>query len=218
MANLVTTSRLVLVLAVILLAYGPPTAWRLLTVPLLIAAFVTDAVDGHLARKRGEASVFGAMLDIAVDRIVELCLWVVLAHLDLVPVWVPIVFIIRGGLVDTIRGAASARRHRAPLDTVEGRIARWLVAGSFMRTFYAVVKAVTFCWLMLLHGLAPLVPGLFAAWGWLLEGIGIGLVWLSVAICLLRGLPVVNEYLAALAPAAPKPGATDAADARPVRR
>lgn len=219
MANLVTTSRLLLVLAVIMLAYGPETAWRLLAVPLLIAAFVTDAIDGYLARKRGEESVFGAMLDIAVDRIVELAMWVVLADLDLVPVWVPLLFIVRGGLVDTIRGAASARQHKAPFDTVHGPVARWLVAGAFVRSFYAVLKAVVFCWLMLLHGLLPLLPPeIPAQWGWLLDGISAVLVWTTVILCLARGLPVVNEYLATLAPDRAGTPQDDAPNARAVRR
>lgn len=196
MANLVTLSRFLLVIAVIVLAYGPPTAWRLLTVPLLAVAFITDAVDGHLARRRGETSVFGAMLDIAIDRIVEISMWVVLADLDLVPVWVPLVFIARGGLVDTIRGEASAREQRAPFDTITGRIGRFIVAGAFVRAFYAVIKAVTFCWLLLLHAGLPLVPELPAAWaraGWL---VGDVLVLASVALCLIRAVPVLTGYMA----------------------
>jgi hypothetical protein len=92
MANLVTLSGFVLVLAAVLLVYGPPTPWRLVAVPLLILAFATDALDGYVARRLGESSRFGDMLDIAVDRIVEITLWIVLADLDLVPVWVPILY------------------------------------------------------------------------------------------------------------------------------
>lgn len=196
MANLVTLSRFLLVLAVIVLAYGPPTPWRLLAVPLLALAFITDAIDGYVARKRGEASVFGAMLDIAVDRIVEISLWVVLADLDLVPVWVPLVFVARGGLVDTIRGEASAREQRAPFDTVTGRIGRFIVAGAFVRTFYAVVKAVAFCWLLLLHGALPLLPDLDPRWVRLGWAIGDVLVLAAVALCIARALPVLAGYLA----------------------
>lgn len=195
MANLVTLSRFVLVLAAILLAYGPPTAWRLLAVPLLILGFVTDAIDGYLARRRGEASVFGAMLDIAVDRIVEISLWVVLADLDLVAVWVPLVFVARGGLVDTIRGEASARQQLAPFDTVAGRLGRFIVAGAFVRTLYAVVKATTFSWLLLLHALVPLLADPGAAWVASAWRLGDALVLVSVALCLLRALPVLAGYL-----------------------
>lgn len=205
LANLVTLSRFILVLAAVVLVYLPPTPWRLLAVPLLILAFVTDALDGYVARRRGETSVFGPMLDIAIDRIVEITLSIVLADLDLVGVWVPIVFVVRGGLVDTLRGAASARDRRAPFDTVSGRLGRFLVAGAFVRTLYAVLKAVTFCWLLLLHGLLPLLPQPDLPWVVSAQRIGDVLVYASVALCLLRALPVLADYPAALrrAPEAP---------------
>ena len=42
-----------------------------------------DGVDGYVARKRNETSVFGSIFDIAIDRVVENVLWVVLADLGL---------------------------------------------------------------------------------------------------------------------------------------
>jgi phosphatidylglycerophosphate synthase len=199
MANLVTLSRFFLVLAAILFAYGPPTPWRFATVALLIVAFATDAVDGLLARSRGETSHLGAMLDIAVDRIVEITLWIVLVDLALVPVWVPLVFVARGGFVDAIRGAASARQKRAPFDTIAGRFGAFIVAGSFVRTSYAVIKAVTFCWLFFLHALVPPVVELDPHLMALGQGIGRDLIYLSVAICLLRALPILMQYPAVAA-------------------
>src|SRR4029453_19029077 len=83
MANLITLSRLLLLFVVVAIAYQPPTWLKLIDIPLLIFVFVTDGLDGYVARRRGEASQFGAMFDIAVDRIVELSLWVVFTHLDL---------------------------------------------------------------------------------------------------------------------------------------
>ena len=48
---------------------------------------------------------------------------------------------------------------------------------------------------MLLLPLPELVPEIWARWEWLLTGIGMSLVYLSVVICLARGLPVVTEFL-----------------------
>lgn len=196
MANLVSVSRLLLVGLVIWIAYQPPSYWQLTAVPILIIAFVTDALDGYLARKREESSVFGAMLDIAVDRIVELSLWVVLVDLKLVGVWVPLVFIVRGSLVDAIRGGESGRLGVAPFDTIVSQFGRWLVKSHFMRAFYAVLKAVAFCWLLLILPFPSLFPDFWRDWAWLLEGIGAVLVWAAVLICLARGLPVIVEELA----------------------
>jgi CDP-diacylglycerol--glycerol-3-phosphate 3-phosphatidyltransferase len=196
MANLITFSRLLLMFVVIEMAYQPSSWLKLLDVPLLIFVFVTDGLDGYVARKRGETSQFGAIFDIAVDRIVELSMWVVLVHLGLAPVWVPLVFVIRGSIVDAIRARQTAAAPASPFDVMRSPLARFLVAGRFMRGFYAVMKAVVFCWLLLLQPLPDLVPAIWAEWSWLLHAISTGLIWIVVALCVARGLPVIVEFLA----------------------
>lgn len=195
MANLITLSRLLLVLVVIILAHFASPAWHLANVVLLILAFVTDALDGAVARKRGETSRFGAMFDIATDRIVELSLWVLFAQLGLVGLWVPLLFIARGSITDSIRAAELAETGRAPFNSLDSPVSRWIVAGVFMRVFYAVIKAVTFCWLMLTFALSALIPDLSPSFLSLLQVTGQVLVLLSVALCLLRGAPVLVEFL-----------------------
>jgi CDP-diacylglycerol--glycerol-3-phosphate 3-phosphatidyltransferase len=193
-ANLITLSRIFLLFMVILMAYQPPSWWQFLDVPLLIIVFVSDALDGYVARKRNETSLFGAMFDIASDRIVEMSMWVVLAHLGLAPVWAPLVFIVRGSIVDAIRAGEGATHGKRPFDIMEHPLARWLVAGRFMRAFYAVVKAHAFCWLLLIQPMPSMVPGFWARWSWLMEGIGLALVWSAVILCIARGAPVVVEF------------------------
>ena len=195
MANLITLSRLLLLILVVAIAYRPPSWWQLINVPLLILVFVTDGLDGYVARKRNEASLFGAMFDIAGDRIVELTMWIVLADLDMVPIWVPLVFVIRGIVVDTIRASGAEHAGQSPFSMIRSPAGRWLVAGKFMRIFYAVLKAHAFCWLLLIYPLPNLVPGFWADWGALLTIVGQVLVYASVLCCLLRGLPVVIEFV-----------------------
>lgn len=195
MANLITLSRLLLLMAVVVIAYLPPSPWQLANVLLLILVFVTDGLDGYVARRRNEATLFGALFDIAGDRIVELTMWIVLADLDLVPIWVPILFVVRGTIVDTIRASHSRREGDSPFAMMETPLGRWLVAGKFMRIFYAVLKATAFCWLLFLQPFGLVLPGIWAGWGHVMIGFGNALVYLSVFICLLRGLPVVAEFL-----------------------
>ena len=193
MANLITLSRLLLLIVVVVIAYQPYSWWHVFNIALLILVFATDGIDGYIARKRGEESVFGAMFDIASDRITELTMWIVFVDLGIVPVWVPLIFIIRGTIVDTIRANQVTTAHGAPFSMLETPIGRWLVAGKFMRVFYAVLKATTFCWLLLIQPLPVLLP-VFSDWMRQLEIVGIGLVYLSVLICVMRGLPVIMEF------------------------
>lgn len=164
MANLITLSRLLLLIVVVAMAYQPHSLWQFLDVPLLIIVFVSDGFDGYVARRRGETSLFGAMFDIAGDRIVELTMWIVLADLDLVPVWVPLVFVVRGTIVDAIRSSQTSHRGQSPFAMMETPLGRWLVAGKFMRIFYSVLKAHAFCWLLLIQPVPALFPQFWAAW------------------------------------------------------
>lgn len=195
MANLVTLSRLILLLAVVVIAYQPSSAVQLVNVPLLIVLFVTDAVDGYIARRFNEASLFGAMFDIASDRIVEYTLWIIFANLDLVPIWVPLIFVFRGTIVDTIRSNHVRAEGESPFSMMRSRIGKWLVGGQFMRVFYAVIKAVAFCWLALIQPLEAVTPDFWAEWRLPLVGISNLLIYLAVCLCLLRGLPVIIEFV-----------------------
>lgn len=195
MANLVTLGRLLLLIVVAVLAYQPYSWWHVFNVGLLILVFASDGIDGYVARKRNEASVFGAVFDIAGDRITELSLWIVTADLGLVPIWVPIVFVIRGSIVDAIRAAQVSTLHDSPFSMMQSAVGKWLVAGRFMRIFYAAVKGTAFCWLLLIAPLVELTPVFWASWGWLLQLIATSLVYLSVVLCVLRGLPVIVEFV-----------------------
>ena len=70
MANLITLLRLLLLFVLLVLAYRATPAWQLLDAPLLLLIISLDGLDGYVARKRSETSVFGSIFDIAVDRIV----------------------------------------------------------------------------------------------------------------------------------------------------
>jgi CDP-diacylglycerol---glycerol-3-phosphate 3-phosphatidyltransferase len=134
------------------------------------------------------------MFDIAGDRIVELTMWIVLAHLQLVPIWVPIVFVVRGTIVDAIRASQTTSRRESPFALMASPLGKWLVAGRFMRALYAVAKATAFCWLLLLQPLPVVVPALWADHGAIGVAVGEGLVLVAVALCLVRGLPVIVEF------------------------
>lgn len=195
MANLITFSRFLLLLVLLGIVYWGSPWLQLVNAPLMVFIIITDALDGYVARKFGEETLFGATFDIAVDRIVENVMWVVLAHLGFVGVWVPLLFIIRGSLVDAIRskGAASGT---AAFDLARSPLARFLVAGKFMRGTYAAIKAITFAWILLWQPFPELTPQLWAAWSGVITSISFVLVVLSAAFCVVRGLPVIIEFIA----------------------
>ena len=64
-----------------------------------------------------------------------------------------------------------------------------------MRNFYGIIKTLAFIWLFLLPPMEQLAPGFWAEWRDLLHAIAYALVGASLALCLIRGLPVVVEFM-----------------------
>lgn len=182
LANWITLSRLPLLLMCILILYlgSPPV--QLGGVALLFVGLMLDTVDGMVARRTGRTSLFGSVLDIAADRTYELVLWVCFADLRMVPMVLPLIVVARTTLTDALRsmeigtGTAPFAQHRSPLG-------RFLVASSWMRTGYSAGKVTTFCGLALARALSGWPEALTA---WLRV-----VAWLTVVICVLRGLPVI---------------------------
>ena len=196
-ANLITIARLPLLVGIVLCLYSPSPTLRLITIPLLIVLITMDTVDGIIARRRGEESVLGSVLDIMADRVVELVLWVVYAHLRLIPVAVPIIYIMRGIIVDSLRNMG-ASEGTAPFKTMQTRLGAWLVGSPWMRSTYGASKLISFAGLATAHTLAA-----YAARGVVSENtVSLALTifnvttWISVTFCLVRGLPVIIEHLA----------------------
>jgi CDP-diacylglycerol--glycerol-3-phosphate 3-phosphatidyltransferase len=188
LANLVTLARLPLLLVLVALLFVPSLAVQLAGLGLLIVLFLMDWFDGYVARARHEVTEMGAVLDVALDRAVENILWLTFMYLAMVPLWVPIVFLIRSFIVDGIRGVALARG-KSGFGMMHSPVGRFLVASRFMRALYGLAKAVVFCLLYLTHALALKYPGAPLA----LHSLNQGLIFLTVGLCLLRGIPVLLD-------------------------
>jgi len=195
LANWITLSRFPLLLVNILILYFGSPAARLTGVGLLFVGLMLDTVDGIVARKTGQSSLFGSVLDIAADRTYELVLWVCFADLGMIPLVIPLIIIARTTLTDALRsigvgqGTAPFAQHRTALG-------RFLVGSAVMRTGYAVTKVVTFCGLALAqafsgfgadNGLPQEVP-------WMMRVLRVT-AWLAVVFCVFRGLPVIISSL-----------------------
>ncbi len=193
MANTITLSRLPLLVGVVLLLYWGSPATRVLTAGLVLVLILMDSLDGIVARRRHEVGMLGSKLDIAVDRIVELVMWVVYSNLGLISVAIPIIVIIRGGLVDTIR-SFSLVYGETSFGMMQTKWGKRLVASNFMRTLYGLVKAIAFTTLALSLGLQGLWAGTDRAGA--ADGLltfAVVMSWLAAILCVVRGAPVLWE-------------------------
>jgi cardiolipin synthase (CMP-forming) len=101
--NLLTLSRLLIAPLVALWilggSYGQALGW-------LIAAGITDGLDGWIARRFGWSSRFGAMLDPIADKVLLVTVYVSMGIAGLVPQWLVWLVVGRDVLILGFAGAA----------------------------------------------------------------------------------------------------------------
>lgn len=199
MANLITIGRLVLLFVTIALIYTrsyPVLTWCVL---LIAIVFASDALDGFIARRRQSTSEFGAIIDIAGDRVVENALWVVFADLGLIGVWAPLLVLTRGFFVDAMRGMGYSAGKTAFGENTMMRtpISSFIAASRFMRAFYGVAKALGFVFLTSLFAARVAPDKGFASFyahdaarifGW-------AMVYSALALTVIRGIPVLIDAM-----------------------
>ncbi len=203
-ANIITLIRLILTFFVVAL-FNINFYTNIAMFIMIIIIIAMDWLDGLVARRRGEASKFGALFDIAGDRIVENIFWIYFAVIGMVSIWVPIIVVSRGFLTDLIRTMAFTKG-KTPFGEktmMESWWARAMVSSHISRGIYAFFKVISFCYLAGLLTLKSAVPefSLSISSGTIsiLTIIGAVIVYTTVVMCVIRGLPVIwdgRKYLA----------------------
>lgn len=114
--NALTVTRIFLVpiLVVVLLTkfeeqliFGVPRS--LVAAAIFGLASLTDWLDGHLARRRGQVTAIGRMMDPLADKLLTSAALISLVQLDLAPAWMVAVIIGRELAITGLRSLASAR-------------------------------------------------------------------------------------------------------------
>lgn len=164
------------------LAAGVPAIWAILehrftlALVVLLIAGISDALDGPLARRRGEVTQLGAYLDPVADKLLLSGSYLALWMASVAPGWLAIVVLGRDALILLAVGAALA------LTPLRG------FAPSAWGKASTVVQVIT--------GVALLTA---AACPWPpLKQIASVLVWLAGAATLVSGLDYAARMLARL--------------------
>jgi len=188
-ANLVAITRAAFAFLAVAILFHRRDLYLLAAV-LTIVSILMDGLDGWVARRYGEVSRIGAVIDILTDRIVELTYWIAFAALHWIPAWIPIVVAVRGLLVDGARALAFERGLTAfgPTTMMRSKIGSFLVASRESRSAYGISKAAAFTLMILAY--APVLPE--AARSVVLT-VALVCVYLAVLLCILRGIPVLLE-------------------------
>jgi cardiolipin synthase len=145
-ANQLTFLRVLLIpVFVILLLYGY-SGWALVT---LVAAGITDGLDGLIARRTGEKTTLGAWLDPMADKLLLVTTFVVLTLPDLgyanrIPIWLTVLVITRDiAIVATVAIINLAVGRRTFRPSLLGKLATvtYIATGVVTLTFNFLDRA-----------------------------------------------------------------------------
>jgi CDP-diacylglycerol--glycerol-3-phosphate 3-phosphatidyltransferase len=161
--NFLTFLRILLI-PVFITIYQSPFPWRFprAAVIFLIASF-TDLLDGFLARRRGEVTSLGKLLDPVADKLLIVSALIILVEGDRVSVWLAILLVGREFAVMGLRAVALS----------EGIYISVINMGK-----YKMVLQTTGIFLLILN---------HSAWGLNSDWIGTLLLWGAVILALLSG-------------------------------
>lgn len=101
--TVLTVIRIILVAPVMILIFMDNLPAQIATTVCFILASLTDKIDGHLARKNKQVTDLGAFLDPLADKMLINLTFLALVVLNIMPLWMFAVILIRDFAVDGMR-------------------------------------------------------------------------------------------------------------------
>ncbi|HMJ05206.1 MAG TPA: CDP-diacylglycerol--glycerol-3-phosphate 3-phosphatidyltransferase [Chthoniobacterales bacterium] len=175
-ANRLTISRLVLTIlfvAMLNLSWGYA---RTAAFIIFLLASVTDYLDGEIARRYGEVTNFGKLMDPLVDKIMMAAAFISLVPMGAIPAWAATTVVGREFLITGLRLMASARGQVLPAERLGKHKTTWQIMTVIF--FLGLLSARE-----LNYGAAD-----NGWWYWARYQAGPVLVWITVALTLYSGL------------------------------
>lgn len=154
---IITFSRILLIPLFVLFAAAAP----LLGAAIFAVASITDLLDGYIARRSGQVTKFGILLDPIADKLLVISALIVFVDMELVPAWMAIIIIAREFLVTGLRIVALTKDIVIPAEaggkvkmTAQiSSILVLLVDKANLLPFDLYVTGIALLWIALLTGL-----------------------------------------------------------------
>ena len=119
--NLLTILRIILTPLFIILLFSAYSSARFWALVVFVIAAVTDAYDGHLARKYNQVTEEGKFLDPLADKILVLSAFISFAVMEIIDYWMVGLIIFRDLFVTGLRFAMASKG----LEMVTSRLAKF---------------------------------------------------------------------------------------------
>jgi CDP-diacylglycerol--glycerol-3-phosphate 3-phosphatidyltransferase len=127
-ANRLTVSRLVLTILFVAALNSTWIYGRTAALIIFLLAGVTDYFDGEIARRYGEVTNFGKLMDPLVDKIMMAAAFISLVPLGAIPAWAATTVVARDFLITGLRLMASARGQILPAERLGKHKTSWQIA------------------------------------------------------------------------------------------
>lgn len=155
----------------------------LLSMIIFIAASVTDAIDGKMARKNNQVTNFGKLLDPIADKVLTTAALLAFMKLGLCNIWIVMIVLTREFTIASIRMIAASNGVVIPaniwgkLKTVSQMVFTGFI--MFLGEIYTYVPNI--------------VPGVTVPWWLTLEGISNALLWITAILTVISGIIYIKD-------------------------
>ena len=170
-----TVLRVLLALLVMDLLFVPGWAAKAAALGCFFVAGATDWLDGYLARRLGQATPLGALLDPIADKVLVLGTFLAFVQLRLIPAWMVLVIVLRESLITGVRLVAAGRNIVLPA-AKEGK----QKTVSQMLTITVILAVLIIRELPVSHALSP--QAMEAMWWSVL-----GCLWVTMVLTVVSG-------------------------------
>jgi CDP-diacylglycerol--glycerol-3-phosphate 3-phosphatidyltransferase len=107
--NILTYLRIILIPLIIAMFYiGTPVSLAFSLIIFVIAC-ITDSLDGFIARKYNLITPLGTFFDPIADKMLILSMFFIFSEKNLIPLWMPLLFLFREFVVSGIRQVGSLK-------------------------------------------------------------------------------------------------------------
>lgn len=170
--NLLTIGRILLIPVFVVLFADPTPARSLVAACIFVVAAVTDLLDGYLARRRGQVTSLGKLLDPIADKLLVLSGLILLVQFDRVPAVIAILIIAREVAVTGTRAVAAS----------QGIV----LAAETLGKYKMVLQVIAIVMLILPDDVLPMPVGL--------HQVGTVVLYLSLALALVSGGNYLSSF------------------------
>ena len=175
-ANRITLSRLVLTLLFVMALNSSWGYARTAALVIFLIAGISDFVDGEIARRYGNVTNFGKLMDPLVDKIMMAAAFISLVPLKAIPAWAATAVVARDFLITGLRMMAGAKGRVLPAERLGKHKTSWqIVTVIFFLVLLSVIE---------LHYANNDTEWYRRAW----DDAGRVLIWITVGLTIFSGL------------------------------